>query len=248
MVRVRARQRVNPRRLSPGSHESLHNVHITLESERMLYRVISAPKPPLICRLALVLSLALSHSSAAAAVKGAARLPLRFSVTEGLIQNEFFRDGEIAAHLVLTSGPAPRLVVAFPAGNSGTALWFDAASGSFPWLPHAEVAGAHRNVKEGTLRGVSAELEASGGPITIGHAIMSSVRVIRDYGYTGETPAEVMVPPQVKAKTITWQRPRLDGEAGYYLSIELLRGSISGDSENIRLLPDAGGRLRLRVT
>src|SRR5690606_2547867 len=115
-------------------------------------------------------------------------------------------------------------------------------------LPEAELTGAHRNVKEGTLRGVSAELEASGGPITIGHAIMSSVRVIRDYGYTGETPAEVMVPPQVKAKTITWQRPRLDGEAGYYLSIELLRGSISGDSENIRLLPDAGGRLRLRVT
>jgi hypothetical protein len=164
------------------------------------------------------------------------------------VHNEFFRDGQVAAHLVLTSGPAPRLVVAFPAGNSGTAVWFESASGSFAWLPEAGLTAAHRNVKEGTLRGVSSELEATGAPITIRHAIMSSVRVIRDYGYTGETPAEVMVPPQLTEDSIVWQRQRLDGEPGYYLSLELLSGRISGGSETIQLLPDADGRLRLRVT
>jgi glycogen debranching enzyme len=214
----------------------------------MLYCGVPVTTHPLTCLLAITFGFGLGHSSSLLAADLRSASPLRFSVSEGRVHNEFFRDGHIAAHLVLTSGPSPRLVVASPAGNSGTALWFDAASGSFAWLPEAELTGAHRNVKEGTLRGISAELEASGAPITIRHAILSSVRVIRDYGYTGETPAEVMVPPQVKAKAITWQRPRLDGEAGYYLSIELLRGSISGDSENIRLLPDADGRLRLRVT
>ncbi|HLU04909.1 MAG TPA: hypothetical protein VKZ91_00005, partial [Woeseiaceae bacterium] len=163
----------------------------------------------LTCLLAITLGFGLGHSSSLLAADSTSASPLRFSVSEGRVHNEFFRDGHIAAHLVLTSGPAPRLVVAFPAGNSGTALWFDAASGPFAWLPEAELTGAHRSVKEGTLRGISAELEASGAPITIRHAILSSVRVIRDYGYTGETPAEVLVPPQVQANTIVWQRPRL---------------------------------------
>ena len=214
----------------------------------MLYWVVPVTTHPLICLLAIALGFGLGRPSSLIAAEHTPSAPLRFSVSEGRVHNEFFRDGRIAAHLVLTSGPAPRLVVAFPAGNSGTALWFDAESGSFAWLPEVEVTAAHRNVKEGTLRGVSAELEASGAPITIRHAIMSSVRVIRDYGYTGDTPAEVMVPPQVKANTIVWQRPRLDGEAGYYLSIELLSGGVSGDTENIRLLPGADGRLRFRLT
>ena len=58
---------------------------------------------------------------------GLADDPLRISVAEGRALNEFYRDGPVAAHMVLRSGDTPRFLVAFPAGNSGVALWFSAA-------------------------------------------------------------------------------------------------------------------------
>lgn len=175
--------------------------------------------------------------------------PLRFSISEGRIHNEFFRGGNIAAHLVLTSGSEPRLVFAFPAGNSGTALWFDASPGALAWLPDAEIAPVQRELQGGILRGVSAEIAATGSPVTVRHSVLSNVRVIRDYGYTGRTPTEVMTSPQLTGKTVVWQRQRLDGAAGYYLSVEVLEGTLAGGSgEPVAFLPDQHGKLRLRVT
>lgn len=61
-------------------------------------------------------------SSMSTAVK---RQPeLNFSINEGKIHNNFFRQGNVAAHTLLKSGTSPRIVVAFPAGNSGVSLWF----------------------------------------------------------------------------------------------------------------------------
>ena len=62
--------------------------------------------------------------AAACVATDAAPTALRFSAPEGRVLNEFYRQGPVAAHLVLTSGATPRLVVAFPAGNSGAAVWF----------------------------------------------------------------------------------------------------------------------------
>lgn len=197
--------------------------------------------------VALILALA-----AFIAVNAADETPpnaLRFSVTEGRIQNEFLRLGPVAAHLMLTSGPSPRLVVAFPAGNSGTALWFEHASTPVKWQPEVSMSAARRDLPEGLLQGVRAELGIAGGPLTVSHAILSSVRVIRDYGYTGETPPEVQVAPVVSGNIVVWRRPRLDGAAGYYLAIEVLDGTVSGGGEApIGFLPDSDGELRLAVT
>src|SRR5580692_11078240 len=49
---------------------------------------------------------------------------LQFDVEEGLNLNSFLRDSPVAAHLLLRSGSDPRVLVAFPAGNSGVGLWF----------------------------------------------------------------------------------------------------------------------------
>src|ERR1700733_15299065 len=49
---------------------------------------------------------------------------LQFDVDEGLNLNSFLRDGPVAAHLLLRSGSDPRILIAFPAGNSGAGLWF----------------------------------------------------------------------------------------------------------------------------
>ncbi len=181
--------------------------------------------------------------------QGLSAEPLRFSVTEGSVQNEFFREGPVAAHLVLKSGPAPRLVIAFPAGNSGAALWFEGLSKDVEWQPVASLFSARRDVPGGQLRGVTAELDVTGAPIRIVHAITSSVRVIRDYGYTGKTPSAVSVLPVISGRTVAWQRRRLDGAPGYYLSVEVLTGRIAGgDPSPIDLIPDQDARLHLRVT
>src|SRR6266404_1511580 len=49
---------------------------------------------------------------------------LDFEVQEGLNINRFVREGNVAAHLLLRSGTDPRVLIAFPAGNSGVGLWF----------------------------------------------------------------------------------------------------------------------------
>src|SRR5258708_14242089 len=58
---------------------------------------------------------------------------LAFDVSEGPNLNSFLREGPVAAHLLLRSGLDPRILIAFPAGNSGVGLWF--SHGPAPLLP-----------------------------------------------------------------------------------------------------------------
>ncbi|KAK0330878.1 hypothetical protein LTR94_031107, partial [Friedmanniomyces endolithicus] len=44
---------------------------------------------------------------------------LAYELTEGQNINAFVREGPVAAHLLLRNGVDPRILVAFPAGNSG---------------------------------------------------------------------------------------------------------------------------------
>src|SRR5262245_56664256 len=59
------------------------------------------------------------------AVAGDSAPALIFRLYEGRNINSFTRDGDVAAHLLLRSGEHPRILVAFPAGNSGVGLWFE---------------------------------------------------------------------------------------------------------------------------
>ncbi len=176
---------------------------------------------------------------------------LRFSIPEGRVQNEFYRRGPVAAHLVLSAGQRPRVILAFPAGNSGVALWFEAPAGEVTWQPPSGLTAADRTLADGSvLRGVATELVATGGPLAITGAIVGSVRVIRNFQEGGEAPAREVATPAVRAgRTIVWQRRRLDGAAGYFLSIELLAGDIGGgEAGPVTLIPGRGGALRLRLT
>jgi hypothetical protein len=187
-----------------------------------------------------------------AAVAPAAGAPeaLRLSVPEGRVLNEFYRNGPVAAHLVLTGGQVPRIVIAFPAGNSGAAVWLASRSDAFSWQPQVSLDAAHRRLADGSLlHGVTAELVATGGPVTVTQAITGSIRSIRDYQDTRHAPSEVVVAPQVSDRSLIWERRRLDGAGGYFLSIEVLRGAIAGGERGpIELNPDPGGRLHLRLT
>jgi hypothetical protein len=170
---------------------------------------------------------------------------LSFDVDEGLNLNSFLRDGPVAAHLLLRSGSDPRILVAFPAGNSGVGLWFS-HSAPVSW----ELIGRPQPlvVKDEhgrPLYGMTAEARLSGSQdLSVKQAVLSSVRVLRDYQALGTFPAEVATNPTIEGTTITWARDRLDGAAGYRLTIQVTQGELRTG----HLTPGANGFIGLKIT
>jgi hypothetical protein len=145
---------------------------------------------------------------------------LAFRIDEGHELNAFLRDGELAAHLVVRSGTEPRILVAFPAGDSGVALWFARTPHPITW----SLVGSPRAVlltdsRGRLLHGIEAELTADAPLLQIRQAALSSVRVIRNFEHTGRLPPEVRVSPVAIGNKLTWARDRLDGAPGYRLEV-----------------------------
>ena len=180
---------------------------------------------------------------------GASADALRFSVPDGRVLNEFYRDGPVAAHVVLTSGSKARVVVAFPAGNSGAALWFEAPA-TFAWSPTVTLNQAWRELPGARLHGVTGDLVARGGELTLIRVLAGSVRVIRAYQDNAqEPPAEMLMTPRLAGDTVTWERRRLDGAPGYSIALRVVRGTLSGGGARpFELVPAANGELHLRIT
>jgi hypothetical protein len=175
--------------------------------------------------------------------RSAAPGALAFRIDEGRNINSFLRAGPVAAHLLLRQGNEPRILVAFPAGNSGVGLWFEQTSRPVTWtLVAPPKAIATQDDKLRMLHGIEFEIAADAGELQLRAAVMSSVRVLRDYELLATAPAEVMVAPRPGAGEIAWARDRLDGAAGFRLSVDALGGSqvsarkfLSADGEPLRL-------------
>ncbi len=170
---------------------------------------------------------------------------LSFDVTEGLNLNSFLREGPVAAHLVLRSGRAPRILIAFPAGNSGVGLWFEQTAQPVNWAlqgrPQPFTDTDDRGRK---LYGMRADLTVSGAPLTFRQALLSSVRVQRDYQTLGHAPSDVMSAARTNGRVVTWARDRIDGAAGYRLTVEVTHGELQGGG----IEPGADGQIGLSIT
>ncbi|HEY5288468.1 MAG TPA: hypothetical protein VIJ59_00405, partial [Caulobacteraceae bacterium] len=82
---------------------------------------------------------------------------MRFNKTEGRFLNAFYRRGPVAAHLLLRSGNDPRILVAFPAGDSGVGLWFAHQEASVSWRLLGELSALERkDAKSRPLHGIEA--------------------------------------------------------------------------------------------
>lgn len=183
--------------------------------------------------------------SAAALGDSGADQRLSFDVSEGLNLNSFLRQGPVAAHLLLRSGRDPRILVAFPAGNSGVGLWFSSSDRSLSWALQGQPQPLVDHDDQGRpLHGIVAQVTASGADLAIKQAVLSSIRVLRDYQSLGTVPSEVAAAARVTGQKITWQRDRLDGAPGYRLSLEVTRGELHED----RITADADGRISLRIS
>lgn len=170
---------------------------------------------------------------------------LAFDITEGLNINSFLRDGPVAAHLVVRSGTEPRIVVVFPAGNSGAGIWFSHTQQPISWVLASRPQPVRVLDEAGrAMYGVTAELRARGPDLFLKQAILSNVRVIRDYDALGSAPPEVMVNPSGHGEELTWGRRRLDDAVEYRLRIEIVDGHLDHE----RIVAGGDGLVGLRVT
>jgi len=166
-------------------------------------------------------------STASEALDGAEILD--FSIREGQILNHFYRQGPVSAHTVLTSGTRPRLVVAFPAGNSGVSLWFKRVQSAVYWRSVDAIQAVLKHNRDGEpLYGIEAEITVAAAQLTVDKAVLSNVRMIRDYLHTRKVHDALQSQVVVDGRTVTWYRDRLDGRGGYELTVEVLQGSLAG--------------------
>ena len=154
-----------------------------------------------------------------------------FARVEGLNLNSFVRQGNVAAHILLRNGSDPRLIVAFPAGNSGVGLWFKTLGKPAEWSMSAPATPVTLNDAKGRpLHGVSFQASIRTDQLAPKQAVLSSVRVLRDYQGLGTQPAEVLATPVMQGDSITWSRDRLDGAPGYSLAVKVVHGSLRDGS------------------
>jgi hypothetical protein len=201
---------------------------------------------------ACVVGIGAAAQTAGAVTADAATQRLSFDVAEGLNLNSFLREGPVAAHLVLRSGLDPRIVVAFPAGNSGVGLWFAHGTQSMTWKLLGRPQPITLEDSQGRpLYGMTAEVSATGAAaLTFKKAALSSVRVLRNYQADGTFPEEVAVQPTVSGSKISWSRDRLDGAAGYRLRLDVLEGNLTPEGITAAAGDGAtaGDVIRLRIT
>jgi len=190
-----------------------------------------------VLRLSATMGLALAVGAAAPA-SGPPELAYR--LTEGQNLNAFVRDGAVAAHLLLRNGNDPRILVGFPAGNSGVGLWFERTARSPDWRLDV----APRPLTQDGLHGIVAEASAAVPRLVPHQAVLSNIRFLRDYQAVGTFPAELATKAVVAGDTITWRRRRLDGAPGYALAVQVLDGRI----ENGAIVAGKAGRIRMRIT
>lgn len=148
---------------------------------------------------------------------------------------------------MLRGGPTARLIIAFPAGDSGIGVWLHApGAAAVHWRLLQPPQPVRRPDEHGRpLRGLQVDLEADVGALQLDQVLLSSVRVLRNYEAGSTVPAQLRTLPHLGGNRLDWSRDRLDGAAGYRLSLEALDGAHVAGS---RLeAAQGGGRLHLRL-
>jgi hypothetical protein len=175
--------------------------------------------------------------------------PLYFTITEGNIDNYFFRQGPVAAHFLTTSGRSPRLIFAFPAGNTGVGLWFEPVSESsrLSLWPETKVTGV---VREDGMRGISAKLQSTSNNLVVRRAILGSIRTLRDSIADGFKPLSPALTARLQiGQPIVYRRDTVDGAHHIELDLALEEGTTATKSgDRITLHAGPSGRVCVQVT
>ncbi|WP_419684096.1 hypothetical protein ACN22W_10590 [Burkholderia theae] len=163
---------------------------------------------------------------------------LSFRMDAGGQINAFYRQDKVAAHLLVRSSTKPRLLVVFPAGNSGTGLWFDDTAQPVNWsldTPPSTLSAPDTHGRP--LYGIGADVSVDTSTLTIRQGVLSNVRFLRDFNGGATIPQQIVTAPTIQGNAAQWQRDRIDGAPGYALRITLRDGG--------SIAPAAGGKLVL---
>lgn len=171
---------------------------------------------------------------------------LSFDVTVDNLENHFYQGCSISAHLLSSSGRMPRLVVAFPAGNTGTGLWFEELSEPASLVAEGPVLGVER--ADG-MRGLSVHLRSDAKSLRVRKAVLGSVRTLRDYIYSDL----MAVPPEVEHEVhagppVVLRRTTLDRRHHVELSLAPEEGTtVAVEDDQITLTAGPDGEIRFHA-
>lgn len=165
---------------------------------------------------------------------------LSFRVAQGSRDNYFLRDGNVAAHLVMTSGKLPRIIFAFPAGNAGIGLWLGSSLGDVKLALERPL----EPIDDNGMRGVRAIVRTNVRALDAA-PVLSSIRVLRDYANgvdmngTNPFPPASALPPQIvntiePGTPLVVRRTSLDGHA-FELRISVRQGKVTPEGTRVRL-------------
>jgi hypothetical protein len=176
----------------------------------------------------------------------AAAETLAFSIDAGDLDNHFYRRGPIAAHVLAASGLYPRIIVAFPAGDTGAGVWFEGLAAP----AQLSVEGPITPVElPNGMRGVSTVIRAGTKTLRVRGAVLGSNRALREYAATGTVPDgfQTYVQP---GRPLVLSRTMLDGR---HVSLALEPEDRSGlrvDSDGRIVATAATGEvgIKLRAT
>lgn len=112
-------------------------------------------------------------------------------------ENYFFRDQTTSAQIVLTSSSAPskiqpRFLVAFPAGDSGVAVFLRPTAGQIVKIKLDLVDGSLQSLTGGNI-GVRGQFQLNEDS-SVGNIVMGSARTIRDFTDSGKATVGVKAP------------------------------------------------------
>lgn len=171
------------------------------------------------------------HAQSAPTTAQQLKPELAYQLTEGLNINYFLREGPVAAHLLLRNGNAPRILVAFPAGNSGVGLWFNSVEAPATWsLVSAPQPVTIEDSKRRSLHGLKTIVNITASRLSIRQAVLSNVRFLRDFEAIAKVPEEILIPKQISGDRIIYARDRIDGAPGQRLELRVIHGRIDGEN------------------
>ncbi len=155
---------------------------------------------------------------------------LQFRIQDGNIQNEFYRNNSISAHVLLTSGVKPRFITAFPAGNSGVGIWFEQIDENAILNFTKSLTEINETFGDFQLFGVRGKFEVQcSNDLIIKKVILSSIRVLRQYN-DYQTDPSLEFHETVQDSAISWVHLRCDGKTAYFLQINITHGQIVQNS------------------
>lgn len=188
---------------------------------------IARSRPALLAIACLQLAACAQFGGRDPANEQSSRQTLSYSLVEGRNLNAFYRDSDVAAHLLLRSGDDPRILAAFPAGNSGAGVWFDVLDRPATWRLDAPPARMIvKDAKGRALYGFKARATIDAPRLSVKQAVLSNIRYLRDYQSIGKFPPETAAAMTADGDALTFARDRLDGAPGYRLALTVRKGEV----------------------